>query len=190
MADSDRSDDKPASLLTKTQRSRIREAFAEQDEHQRRRDQRQIRERVRAGVTDFEVLADYPDRQFELAFDDLDEEALTAALADARLVTERLRSLHGVDRQAVVDRASDRANAVSQTLDDTESLDGVELVPAATYRQQGRAAAAAEHGNRWDERADGLLKTAAVAALPLLVGWFADTVTEQNLLRPERRSGS
>jgi hypothetical protein len=26
------------------------------------------------------------------------------------------------------------------------------------------------------------LKTAAVAALPLLVGWFADTATEQNLL--------
>ncbi|WP_324758248.1 hypothetical protein [Haloarcula montana] len=182
MSDSERFEDKPASLLTKTQRSRIRDGFADQDEHQRRRDQQQIRERVRAGVTDFELLADYPDRQFELAFDDLDEEEVTAALADARLVTERLRALQGIDRDRVVDRASDRASAVSRRIADGESLAGVELVPAATYRQQGRAAAEAEHENRWDRRADAILKTAAVAALPLLLGWFADTVTEQNLL--------
>lgn len=181
MSNNDSDVAKPASLLTKTQRSRIRAEFAEQDEHQRRRDQQQIRERIRAGITDFQRLADYPDRQFELAFGDLDDEAMTAALGDAQLVTERLRAIRGIEREAVVQRANKRAGEVSSDIDG-ESIDDIELVTAATYRQQGRAAAEAEHENRWDERADNLLKTAAVAALPLLVGWFADTVTEQNLL--------
>jgi hypothetical protein len=181
MSDDDYTGTKPASLLTKTQRSRICAGFAEQDDHQRRRDQQQIRERIQAGVTDFKLLVDYPDRQFELAFDSLDDEAMTVALADARLVTERLRALRGIERSAVVRRANERADEVSPDLEG-ESIDEVELVEAARYRQQGRAAAEAEYGNRWDQRADSLLKTAAVAALPLLVGWFADTVTEQNLL--------
>lgn len=188
MSDDDSTASKPASLLTKTQRSRICAEFAEQDEHQRRRDQQQIRERIRAGVTDFELLDDYPDRQFELAFEDLDDEAMTAVLAEAWLVTERLRVLRDIDRNAVVQRASERASELSSDLDG-ESIDDVELITAATYRQQGRTAAEAEHGNRWDERADSLLKTAAVAALPLLVGWFADTVTEQNLLATRAEVG-
>jgi hypothetical protein len=48
---------RPASLLTKTQRRRIRDEFEELNEQQRRRDQRQIRERIRAGAFDFEPLA-------------------------------------------------------------------------------------------------------------------------------------
>jgi hypothetical protein len=188
VSNDDSADKKPASLLTKTQRARIRSAFAEQDEQQRRRDQQQIRERIRAGVTDFDLLADYPDRQLEIAFDDLGDEAITAALADARLVTERLRALHDIERETVVQRASERALELSSELDG-ESIDEVELVPAATYRQQGRAAAEATHENRWDERADSLLKTAAVAVLPLLVGWFVDTVTAQNLLATRAEVG-
>jgi hypothetical protein len=181
MSDEETTVEKPASLLTKTQRSRIAAGFADQDEHQRRRDRQQIRERIRAGVTDFEMLAEYPDRQFELAFADLDDEAMAAALADTRLVTERLRALRDIDRRVVIDRASERADVLSATVEG-DSIDDVELTTAETYRQQGRAAVEAEYTNRWDERADSLLKTAAVAALPLLVGWFADTVTEQNLL--------
>ena len=188
VSDDDSAVSKPASLLTKTQRSRICEAFAEQDEHQRRRDQQQIRERIRAGVTDFDLLVDYPDRQFEFAFDELDNEEMTATLADVWLVTERLRALRGIERRAVVESASERASALASEIEG-ESIDNVELVPAATYRQQGRAAAEAEHRNRWDERVDSLLKTAAVAVLPLLVGWFADTVTEQNLLATRAEVG-
>jgi len=188
VSDDDSAVAKPASLLTKTQRSRICAAFAEQDEHQRRRDQQQIRERIRAGVTDFDLLADYPDRQFDLAFDDLDDEEMIATLADVWLVTERLRALRGIERKAVIECASERASALSSELEG-ESIDNVELVPAATYRQQGRAAAEAEQRNRWGERVDSLLKTAAVAALPLLVGWFADTVTEQNLLATRAEVG-
>lgn len=181
MCDDDNAAARPASLLTKTQRSRIRAGFAELDEHQRRRDQQQIRERIQAGMSDFELLADYPDRQFELCFNEVDNEAMIATLADARLVTERVRALRGIERSAVVQRANERANELSPDLEGN-SIDEVELITAATYRQQGRAAAEAEYQNRWDERADSLLKTAAVAALPLLVGWFADTATEQNLL--------
>lgn len=188
MSDDDSDTAKPASLLTKTQRSRICAAFAEQDKHQRRRDQQQIRERIWAGVTDFDLLTDYPDRQFELAFDDLDDEEMTATLADVWLVTERLRALRGIERKAVIECASKRSSALSSETEG-ESIDNVELVPAATYRQQGRAAAEAEHRDRWDERVDSLLKTAAVAALPLLVGWFADTVTEQNLLATRAEVG-
>jgi hypothetical protein len=92
-----------------------------------------------------------------------------------------VRALRGIERSAVVQRANERANELSPDLEG-DSIDEVELITAATYRQQGRAAAEAEYQNRWDERADRLLKTAAVAALPLLVGWFADTATEQNLL--------
>jgi hypothetical protein len=132
-------------------------------------------------MSDFELLADYPDRQFELCFNEVDNEAMIATLADARLVTERVRALRGIERSAVVQRANERANELSPDLEG-DSIDEVELITAATYRQQGRAAAEAEYQNRWDERADRLLKTAAVAALPLLVGWFADTATEQNLL--------
>ena len=61
---------KSASLLTKTQRRRIREDFAGLEEAKVRRDQQRIRERLESGILDFELLADYPDRQFELAFDE------------------------------------------------------------------------------------------------------------------------
>src|SRR5699024_4629868 len=51
-----------ASLLTKTQRNRIRNDFADLDEAKKHRDQQRIRERVRSGLLDFELLSEYPDR--------------------------------------------------------------------------------------------------------------------------------
>lgn len=82
---------RPASFLTKKQRSRIRDGFADLDEGKRRRDRKRIRDRVRAGVFDFRRLAAYPDRQLELAFDDVPDDDLAAALGDATLFVERVR---------------------------------------------------------------------------------------------------
>src|SRR5699024_1176411 len=65
---------KSASLLTKTQRRRLRSDFEELDEDAKRRDQQLIRERVQAGIHDFRLLTDYPDRQLELAFEDDSDE--------------------------------------------------------------------------------------------------------------------
>lgn len=73
---------KSASLLTKTQRNRIQDDFDELTEEKQRRDQQRIRERIKSGLFDFQLLADYPDQQFELAFNDTSGDELQAALID------------------------------------------------------------------------------------------------------------
>ncbi|RRJ34003.1 hypothetical protein [Halocatena pleomorpha] len=59
-------DERPVSLLTKTQRQRLQNEFADVDTDAKQRDQRLIRQRVQAGVLDFRLLATYPDRQYSL----------------------------------------------------------------------------------------------------------------------------
>lgn len=91
---------KSASLLTKTQRQRIRDNFGDLDKEKKHRDQQRIRKRVRSGLLDFHLLSDYPDRQFALMFDDVPDDELRAALADTTIVVERLREQHEIDRRS------------------------------------------------------------------------------------------
>lgn len=176
-------DDRPASLLTKTQRRRVRNEFADLSEQKRRRDERQIRERVAAGLLDFRVLAAYRDAQYELVVEDLPEDELRAALADATLVLERVRELKGLDRESVRLRARDRADDLTAESSDLRSLDDVELRTEAEIRREARAAVREQfEANPWDERADGLLKLTASATVPLFVTLLVDSTTSGDLL--------
>jgi hypothetical protein len=132
--------EKPASLLTKTQRRRLANDFEEVDGAKRRRDQRQIRERVATGVQDFEHLVDYPDDQLELAVEALDEPEVTRALAELAVVAERVRDLRDVERSAVVEAARevaddsattapDRLQFAAPDADDGASVDGRTATP-------------------------------------------------------------
>ena len=78
------------------------------DGAKRRRDRQRIRRRVAAGVDDFAHLVEYPDDQLEAAFNSYDDEHLVRALADMRVVSERVRLLHGIERDAVLRRAQAR----------------------------------------------------------------------------------
>ncbi|MFB6242755.1 MAG: hypothetical protein ABEH80_01535, partial [Halobaculum sp.] len=100
---------KSASLLTKTQRQRVREGFEELAEAKRRRDQQRVRDRLQSGVADFRLLDDYPDEQLEIAFDDADEAELVEALAATYLTVERVREIEGIERERVIRAARDRA---------------------------------------------------------------------------------
>ncbi|MFC7140472.1 hypothetical protein ACFQMA_11605 [Halosimplex aquaticum] len=172
-----------ASLLTKKQRDRIREGFDEMSEEKIRRDQQRIRDRLRSGLLDFHVLADYPDRQLELAFGDVSEEELGAALADGRLVLERVGELRGVDPDDVTARARRRADRVAEESADCASLDGLDLRTRAEIRREAEEALREEfEPNRWDRRADALLKLATGAAAPVLAVAVAEWVTTRALL--------
>ncbi|SFR67420.1 hypothetical protein SAMN04487947_3423 [Halogeometricum rufum] len=173
---------RPASLLTKTQRRRIRDEFEELNEQQRRRDQRQIRERIRAGAFDFEPLAAYPNRQLDLAFEDVPDDEVEAALANATLFVERLRVLEGIERDAVVRRARE-AGADAAASDGTPSLDELDLHTETEIRRDAEQTVAERLApNRWDERADVLLKLAAAGALPLFVVTLANAATARGLI--------
>lgn len=118
---------KSASLLTKTQRRRVREGFADVDDAKRRRDQQRIRDRVQSGVADFRLLDDYPDDQLAGALEDADEAEVVESLAAAHLTLERVRTLQGVDRERVVRTARERALAAGRG-DDPEERSTVESV--------------------------------------------------------------
>lgn len=160
--------DKPASLLTGTQRRRVRDDFADVDGAKRRRDQQKIRSRVAAGASDFRLLADYPDRQLELAFEDVSDEELTRTLADARLTLERVRTLNGIEREAVVEAANERKRELSR--DSTESLREVDLRTEGERRREAEAAVAERiRPGRWKRLADALLRFALLLLVPASV---------------------
>lgn len=121
---------KSASLLTKTQRRRVREGFADVDDAKRRRDQQRIRDRVQSGLADFRLLDDYPDDQLAGALEDADEADLVESLAAAHLTLERARTLQGVDRERVVRTARERALAAGRG-DHPEERSAVESVADA-----------------------------------------------------------
>ncbi|WP_436911052.1 hypothetical protein [Halosimplex marinum] len=172
-----------ASLLTKKQRSRIREGFDGMGEDKVRRDQQRVRERVRAGLLDFELLADYPDRQLELAVDDLSDEELRRALADAQLVAERVRLLRGYDRDDLVVRTRERAADLATEVDDAATLRRLELRTADEVRRETeREVRERLSADPWDERADGALKLAASALVVLSGFWAAEWLTPWPLL--------
>lgn len=174
---------RPASLLTKTQRRRVRDEFEESTEQQRRRDERQIRERIRAGTFGFGLLASCPDRQFELAFEDAPDGEVTAALVDCALFVERMRELSGVERDEFRTRVRERADEVAAASDDAESAAELDLRTAAEIRRDAEAVLSERFAaNPWDQRADGLLKLAAGGSLPLFAVAVANAATPGNLV--------
>jgi succinate dehydrogenase hydrophobic anchor subunit len=128
--------ERSASLLTKTQRQRLRTEFESVDADAKQRDQRLIRQRVRAGLLDYRLLATYPDSQYDLAFDDVSEEEFRTALADTYLAVERLRALHQYDRDQLILEARNRAETVAAEADDVGSLDRLALRTETEVRQQ------------------------------------------------------
>lgn len=172
----------PAALLTKTQRRRIRERFADQAAGKRRRDQQRIRDRLAAGVEDFGLLVDYPDDQLRLAFDGADETELVETLADAHVVLERVREAHDVDRDRVVARADERADAAAGA-DDVETLSRLRFETDDDRRERLASDLRARVGpTAWDRRAKLLLRFAALMLLPACLIWAVDTVAGTTLL--------
>lgn len=152
--------DKPASLLTKTQRDRIRTEFESVDGAKRRRDRQRIRRRIAAGVDDFRHLVTYPDDQLETAFDDYDDEELEQRLADLWIVAERVRETRGINRDAVMARAQSR-------LDATDRSERTLSVIDPQTREEIEAAVEADHeSGTWKRRSDAALKIGTVLALP------------------------
>lgn len=125
---------KSASLLTKTQRSRIRDDFGDLDETKKHRDQQRIRERVRSGLLDFQFLADYPDRQFALMLDEVPDDELRAALADTTIVIERLREQSEIEREELIEEVRVRRERYSTPTEDTRTLEGIDLRTATEIR--------------------------------------------------------
>jgi len=172
-----------ASLLTKKQRSRIQEGFADVDEDKRRRDEQRIRERLRAGLLDFRTLAAYPDRQVELAVEDLSDEELRAALADATLFVERVRLLRNMEREEVVVGARGRADRLADETPDAPTLDRVDLRTAAEVRTETESELRDRlEPGRWQRRAEALLRTAAGAGVAVLGVAVAEQVAAADLL--------
>lgn len=158
-----------ASLLTQTQRNRIRDDFDELDVTKKRRDQGRIRERIESGIFDFRLLVDYPDRQFELAFDDVPEDELLTALADTHLVVERLRELHGYERAELIEGARSRTDDMSD-MRGIESIQRIDLRTSAEIRRRAEADVEEQYeGSRWDRRSNRLAKLAMSAFVPVLL---------------------
>ena len=170
---------KSASLLTKTQRTRIRDDFDGLDEEKKRRDQQRIRERFRSGLLDFQLLADYPDRQFEMAFDDLSDDELRTTLASTTIVVERLCELNGIDRDELT------RDVRGQTEDYTDittapTLQQIDLQTTAEIRRQTKAEIEEQfEENQWDKRASKLGKLAVAFVTPFLfLGVYDELVTD------------
>jgi hypothetical protein len=170
-----------ASLLTKTQRNRIRDDFDELGEEKQRRDQQRIRERVRSGLGDFQLLADYPDRQFALTFDDTPEDELRAALADTTIVVERLRELHDIDRAELVDEVRAHTEEFSDTRT-ASSIEQVDLRTVAEIRRQTETEVEKRLGTgRWDKRASRLAKLGASAFILVALILGFDLLANTNI---------
>lgn len=174
---------RPASLLTKKQRTRIREDFEGLGEEKVRRDEQRVRERVRAGLLDFEILADYPDRQLELAVEDTSDDQLRRALADSYLVAERVRLLRGYDREDLIVRTRERADTLAAETDEAPTLHQVDLrTPTEVRRETEREVREQLGADPWERRVDGALKLAASAFVPLFGVWIAEWATAEPLL--------
>jgi len=156
--------DKPAALLTKTQRDRVENGFQSVEGAKRRRDQQRIRRRVAAGVDDFTHLVTYPDDQLEAAFESYDDEHLVGALADLRVVSERVRLLHGIERDAVLRRARTRTDTPECGNRTTSEL---EFRTDEETRSAVRAELEAEYApDDWKRRSELALKAGSLVALP------------------------
>jgi hypothetical protein len=173
-----------ASLLTKTQRQRLRNEFESVDADAKQRDQQLIRQRLHAGLLDFRLLATYPDSQYDLAVTDVSEEELRLALADTYLAVERLRALHQYDQDQLILDARRRAETVAAEADDVRSLDRLALRTETEVRQQTAERLGV---SRWVRRArNGIVLAGCglfVAVVSfVLLGGFAGGLPESTLL--------
>lgn len=158
--------DDPASLLTNTQRDRVPENFDDVDGAKRRRGRQRVRQRLSAGVRDFDHLVAYPDDELAAAFESCDEETVERSLAAMLLVHERLRQIHGLERATVIERARERVDEVDtereeRTLEsfDLQTREEVESAVAAEL-------AAADEPSAWKRRSELALKIGTALALP------------------------
>ncbi|KZN22473.1 hypothetical protein A4G99_19900 [Haladaptatus sp. R4] len=177
---------KSASLLTKTQRRRIRNQFADLDEEKRRRDQRRVRERIESGVLDFQLLADYPDEQLSMAVDSTDDEELQDALADAYLTVERLRELRGIDREELISTARTCSEEVTAdgTHTDVESLHRLDLrTETETERETAAEVSDRLQMDRWVKRANAAMGIGGVAIGISTLFWLSDQLLGTKLWR-------
>lgn len=170
---------KSASLLTKTQRRRLRNDFEDLDESKTRRDQQRIRDRLRAGTHDFRLLADLPDDQLELAFDDDADEDLRAALSDAYLTVERVRELRQFDRDDLIadarTRAEERLGERAGDGDDLHSLEDLDLRTEAEIRAEAETETERRlTGDRWTRYANAAMSVGAFGFVLSAVLWTAD----------------
>lgn len=148
--------DRPSSLLTPTQRNRLGRGFDDVGTAKRRRDQQRIRQRLAAGLEDYELLADFPDRQFELAFKNEDEDTIRRGLADAHRTLERIRIVNGLDRDEIVESARDREQ-------DRVAESALVLRTRTDWRREFEDEIAAEYQpTRWKRLSDVLLKIGLV----------------------------
>ncbi|PSQ16296.1 hypothetical protein BRD00_11450 [Halobacteriales archaeon QS_8_69_26] len=145
--------DEPVSLLTNDQRRRLSGGDADAEAAEEGQDRQAIRERVTAGLGDFEHLVDYPDEEFELALEAVDDEELTRTLAEMRVVEERIRLLRGIEGDAVVASARNAVAAVDA--DGAATLGRVEFHTTAEQRELAEREAGT---SPWLERAEALLQ--------------------------------
>ncbi|UPW02247.1 hypothetical protein M0R88_09180 [Halorussus gelatinilyticus] len=166
---------KSASLLTKTQRRRLGNDFEDLSESKKRRDQQRIRDRLRAGTFDFRLLADLPDRQLELAFDDASDEELRAALSDAYLTIERVRELRAYDRDELIATARSRRDEYAADGDDLRSLDELELRTETEVRDAAETETEQRlTESRWTKYANAVMALGAVGFAFSAVLWSLD----------------
>lgn len=172
---------KPASILTQTQRNRIRDEFEDLTEEETRRDQQRIRERVRSGILDFRLLLEYPDRQFDLAFDNTSDDELRAALADTYIVVERLRERRGIHKDELIEEARAHTETFADS-EDTGTLERIDLRTATDVRRQTEDELAERfEPGRWDKRASGLMKLGVSAAIPFALLLLFDVLLVENI---------
>lgn len=172
---------KSASLLTQTQRNRIQKEFGDLSEAKMRRDQQRIRERLRSGLFDFQLLADYPDRQFGLTFDTVPEDELRAALANNYIVLERIRELHGFDRAEVMEEARAHTESVGEITDETRTLAEIDLRTAAEIREQTEKELTEQfQPGRWEKRANALMKLGVGTSIPLFLLFLVELLVPGN----------
>lgn len=180
----ERMTDRSAAVLTKSQRARIREDFAGRGDAEARRDRQRIRKRVAASVRDAELLVDYPDHEFELAFEDLEGDELQDALVDAAVTVERVRALHEIDRDAFVEAVAERTRELAVTdASDLDSVRDVDVRPPSAIRTETAERVRADLGpDRWDRLANKAFRLGSVALAALLSIGLVDSPTATNLL--------
>ncbi|RJT07438.1 hypothetical protein [Halococcus sp. IIIV-5B] len=172
---------KSASLLTKTQRNRIQNDFAELDEAKKHRDKQRIRERIKSGFLDFQLLADYPDHQLALMFEDVPDDELRAALADTTILVERLREQSNIEREELIKEVRANVESYSNSTSDTRTLGRIDLRTRGEIRRQAENELTERfEPGRWDKRSNSLMRLGIGASILVIVG---------NLLYPTESTG-
>lgn len=179
---------KSASLLTKTQRNRIQNGFAELDEAKKHRDQQRIRERIKSGFLDFQLLADYPDRQLALMFEGVPDDELRAALADTTILIERLREQSDIEREELIKEVRANVESYSNSTSDARTLGQVDPRTTAEIRRQTEKELTERfEPGRWDKRSSSLMRLGIGAFIVVVVGNLLYPTENYGLIQPVLR---